>query len=336
VQLCEILSISPAGLYCARGDFHIDPKRPVPRAVVTHGHSDHARAGCGEYICTPGTAELIRCRLGSGIRVREHAYRKPFELGESLLSFHSAGHVLGSAQVRIEVEGFRAVVTGDYKRDSDPSCEAFELVECDLFVTESTFALPIYRWPSSAEVANEIVEWWQAKARAGVTSILMGYSLGKAQRLLAELKKLHAGPVFVHDTIEDLNKVYRAQGIELISTRRLSSLGENEKLGTALVLVPPGAKLDSLASHMDRFETAFASGWMRVKNAMGRRSYDRAFVLSDHADWPTLVKTAFETRARTVLVTHGKPELLSRYLREQGLEAHDLEPYLVHHAHREL
>ena len=210
-------------------------------------------------------------------------------------------------------------MSGDYKRDDDPTCEPFEVVPCDTFVTEATFGLPLYRWPSVAQVADEIEIWWRQNAREGRNSVLYCYSLGKAQRLLAELApRLRDGEtVLVHDTVEALNRWYREKGVVLAATQVVSSQQKGSVIRGALILAPPGIQGTPLMGRLGEFETAFASGWMRIRRSRFSRRYDRSFVLSDHADWPSLVRTVRETGARNVYVMHGSDETFARYLREE-------------------
>lgn len=325
----SLLSMSPAGLYCAAGGFHIDPSRAVEHAVVTHAHSDHARRGSKRYYCAAPGEALLRERIGQEARITAVPFGEGFRLGSATgegveLSFHSAGHILGSAQVRMHHAGRTWVMSGDYKRDSDPTCPPFEVVPCDTFVTEATFGLPIYRWPEVAQVALEILDWWRANAARDINSVLYCYSLGKSQRVLAELAP-HLEPhekVLVHDSIEPLNRAYRAQGVRLAPTEAVSNQQGGARIRGALVLAPPGIQGTPLMRRLGEFETGFASGWMRMRKARFSRRYDRSFVFSDHADWPSLVRTVRETGARNVWVMHGANEILARYLREaHGLDA---------------
>lgn len=311
-----------AGLWCPAGDFHVDPWRPVPTALVTHGHADHARSGHGRYVVAEAGLGILRKRLGD-VDVRPVAYGEELSLGRARVSFHPAGHVLGSAQIRIEAGGETWVLSGDYKREPDPTCAPFEPVECDTFVSEATFALPVYRWRPTAEVVAEIHDWWQANARAGVASVLGCYALGKAQRVLAELARLTDRPVCVHGAVESLVEVYREAGVAMVPTRPVEPARRD--YAGELIVAPPGADGTPWMRRFGRASTGFCSGWMRIRGHRRRRGYDRGFVLSDHADWPSLLRTIRETKARRVLLTHGHSDVLVRYLREQGLDAAALE-----------
>jgi putative mRNA 3-end processing factor len=312
------------GLYCEAGGFWIDPWRPVERALITHAHADHARAGSGAYLAAEPGRALLERRLGGAAPIEAVAYGERRRLGGATVSFHPAGHVLGSAQIRVEVGGEVWVVSGDYKRDPDPTCAPFEPVACDTFVTEATFALPAYRWPPAAEVVAEIHDWWQAAAAEGRTAVLHCYALGKAQRVLAELRRCTDRTVHLHGAVAPLVALYREAGIEMVPTETVD-LREKRDYAGALVIAPPGA---AGTPWMRRFRNAtngFCSGWMRIRGQRRRRGYDRGFVLSDHADWPGLVQSIEETGAARILTTHGHSDVLVRYLCERGYDAAALE-----------
>jgi len=312
------------GLYCPPGDFYIDPWRPVQNAVITHGHGDHLRQGSARYILARSGRAIARTRLSGDRDIGAVEYRTPFTLGSTRVSLHPAGHILGSAQVRIEHEGRVWVVSGDYKRQPDPTCEPFEPVECDVFISEATFALPVYRWPSTPQVAEEIVRWWHANRERGIASVLFCYALGKAQRVLAELLAFTDEPVHVHGAVRTLVDVYREAGVAMVPTEPVMVERKADYRG-ALILAPPSAAGSSWMKRFGEHSSGFCSGWMRVRGDRRRRGYDRGFVISDHADWPSLVRTCSETRARRILLTHGYSHALARYLNEQGVEAGALE-----------
>jgi len=323
-----VLTLTAQGLYCPAGDFHVDPWRPVATAVVTHGHADHARWGHGRYHAAVAGEGILRRRLGADIDLTGHAYAAPLRLGDAVVSFHPAGHVLGSAQIRIEVGGEVWVVSGDYKREADPSCAAFELVPCDGFVTEATFALPIYRWDPGARVVDELFAWWESNAARGQTSILFCYALGKAQRLLAEIHGRVERTVHLHGALVSMVDAYREAGVTLAPTAPVSASPKGEKFKGELVLAPPSAMGTTWMRRFAEPQTAFVSGWMRVRGQRRRRGYDRGFVLSDHADWPDLLRTVEECGARRVLCTHGYADTLARFLREErGLAAERVETF---------
>lgn len=315
----DLVVATPEGLYCPPGDFHIDPWRPVPRAVITHGHGDHARAGMGCYHVVAEGLPILRWRLGEQ-DYRVHAAGERFRIGGATLSFHPAGHVLGSSQVRIEAGGEVWVASGDYKRDPDPTCDPFEIVPCDVFITESTFGLPVYRWPLASEVACDIVDWRDECAGNGEAAILYCYALGKAQRVLAELAAHTDRPVFVHGAIDAGVQVYREAGIRMLDTRRVADEARAADFAGELVIAPPSAAGSPWIRRFRRAQQGFASGWMRIRGNRRRRNYDRGFVVSDHADWPALLQTAHATGARRVIATHGDTDALVRVLNAQGID----------------
>ena len=318
-----LIGMTGPGLFCESGGFHIDPSRAVKVAVITHAHSDHARRGSALYLCHPYSAGLLRERLGQGIRVEtlEYGERRAMENG-ILISLHPAGHILGSAQVRVEApDGEVWVASGDYKRDSDPTCRPFEPVVCDTFITEATFGLPIYRWGDTSRIGLDIHEWWMRNAGEGRNSVLFGYSLGKSQRVLAELAAYTDRRVLVHPTITPLNACYRAAGVRMVPTVDLREVPEGEQIQGELVIVPPGAHTASFVERLGEFATAFASGWSRSRSSRMNSGYDRSFVLSDHADWPALLKTIEESRARQVFVSCRDDGVLVRHLKNHGYSA---------------
>ena len=316
---------TPEGLYCRAADAWVDPWRPVPRALITHAHADHARPGCGEYWAVASSEGVLRQRLGQDITLHPVQYGEEHWLGQCRVSFHSAGHVLGSAQIRLEVDGEVWVVSGDYKRDADPSCEPFEPVPCDVLITEATFGLPIYRWQTGTEIAEEIRAWWQGDRQR--PSLLFCYAFGKAQRLMAELNAIGVDDeVLLHGAVETVTRHYRAAAVPMTPSRPVSDLPRSDTLAGRLVLAPPSAHRSSWMRRFRSPQTGFASGWMAVRGARRRRGYERGFVLSDHADWPGLIQTVRQSGARKVYVTHGQSDVLARYLREiEGIEAEPLE-----------
>ena len=318
-----MLSETAEGLYCAAGDFFIDPWQPVARALITHAHGDHARPGSRAYLCTPGTAALLRRRLGADTSIEAVEYGTRLRLGDVTVSFHPAGHVLGSAQIRIEADNGVWVVSGDYKRTADPTCAPFEPVPCDTFITESTFGLPIYRWDETSVIMRDILAWWQANREGGRASVIFCYTLGKAQRLLAELAKITDQPVYVHGMMLGMIDAYSEAGVPLPDVKQvIESKGRSRaSFAGELVLAPLSARGTPWMRRLGTISDAFASGLMRVRGVRRQRAYDRGFVISDHADWPALLQTIAETGAQRVLATHGHAEPLARHLRDQGLES---------------
>lgn len=336
----QVLSTDTAGLWCADGGFHVDPSGPVPVALVTHAHSDHARPGSGVYWCAAEGESLLRRRLPPGSVVRSVPYGEAFTLGRASVSFHPAGHIRGSAMVRIEVGNSVWVVSGDYKRDPDPTCALCEPVACDVFITEATFALPIYRWAPTRGVIRALADWWRTAGEKGSAAVLFCYTLGKTQRILAELRRLgeeETGYAWIkprrvglHGGSVPLTAAYAADGVAMLETVAVSEEARRDKgreWPGELVIAPPSA---AGSPWMRRFgspskiETAFVSGWMAVRGVRRRRGYDTGFVLSDHADWDGLLRTIRETGARKVITTHGSAESLARYLRENGTDAEPL------------
>ena len=316
-----MLTITPSGLYCAAGDFTIDPWQPVERAVITHAHSDHARPGSARYLTTPEGAGVLRVRLGGEASIRALPYGETLRLNDVTVSLHPAGHLLGSAQVRVERGGEVWVVSGDYKLEPDATCAPFTPVPCHTFITESTFGLPIYRWRPQSEVFAQIDAWWRANQAAGRTSVLYAYALGKAQRVLAGLDA-SSGPILVHGAVLRFLEPYAAAGIALPPALYADTDAARAQRGRALVVAPPDA--GGMAGWLRKFgETseAFASGWMQVRGPRRRRAVDRGFVLSDHADWDGLLAAVRATGATRVGVTHGYSAVLARYLSEQGYDA---------------
>lgn len=307
-----------AGLYCPAGDFHIDPWQPVERAVLTHAHADHARPGSRRYLATPESETVLRLRLGD-IALQTLAYGETISIGGAKVSLHPAGHVLGAAQVRIEVEGEVWVLSGDYKLEDDPTCAPFEPLRCHTFITESTFGLPIYRWRPPAEVIADINAWWRANAEAGRASMLFAYAFGKAQRILAGIDPT-IGPIVCHGAVETLNDAYRATDIALPTTHTVEAASKAD-LARALILAPPSAQSTPWLKRFGDYSDGFVSGWMRLRGARRRRAVDRGFVLSDHADWPALQQAIEATQAECVYVTHGYVPVMVRWLEERGLAA---------------
>jgi putative mRNA 3-end processing factor len=315
-----LLRLTERGLYCEAGDFHVDPWGAVDRAVVTHAHGDHVAWGCRAYLTSAEGLGVLRSRLPPEATVTGQRWSEPATLRGVRVSFHPAGHILGSAQIRLEHAGEVWVVSGDYKTDPDPTATAFEPVRCHTFVTESTFGLPIYRWPPQHDVFREINDWWRANQAAGKASLLYGYALGKAQRLIAGLDP-GIGPIFTHGAVERMTAVYRAGGVALPPTVYAGAVDRRTDWSRAIVLAPPSADGSVWTRRFGAQSTAFASGWMLVRGARRRRSLDRGFPLSDHVDWPALMAAVEATGAESVWVTHGFTAPVVRWLRELGLDA---------------
>ena len=323
----DLIVARPEGLYCPAGDFYIDPWRPVHRAVITHAHADHARRGHGHYLAAAPAEGVLRSRLGP-ITLQTLPYGEQIDHHGVRLSLHPAGHVLGSAQVRLEHAGRVWVASGDYfvsgaaadGAEDNATCDAFEPVRCDCFITESTFGLPIYRWRAQREVFDAINAWWRGNADAGRASLLLAYSFGKAQRVLAGVDA-GIGPLLVHGAVEPLNQAYRAAGVALPPTQLVTEVSDKSVYRRALVIAPPGSQGSPWVQRLGECSDAFASGWMQLRGARRRQSLDRGFVLSDHADWPGLQRAIRATGAERVIVTHGYEAVMVRWLTEQGLQA---------------
>ncbi|MGJ8618192.1 MAG: ligase-associated DNA damage response exonuclease [Sulfitobacter sp.] len=314
-----VLIFTDKGIYCPSGDFYIDPWRPVERALITHGHADHARPGMGSYLATHIALPVMRHRLGE-IEAEGLDYGEVRTIGGAKVSFHPAGHVPGSAQIRVEVAGEVWVASGDYKVVDDGLSDPFEPIKCHHFITESTFGLPVFHWPDQKDVAVEINAWWRACVASGKTAFLGAYSLGKAQRLMSMLDP-SIGPILTHTAVENTNAVLRAQGIALADTVHVTpDLNPKDQPG-ALVLSPPSAQGSAWARRFGPQETAFASGWMALRGIRRRRAGDRGFVISDHADWSGLLWAIKQTEAENIYVTHGYTDILTRYLNENGWNA---------------
>ncbi|MEL6610892.1 MAG: ligase-associated DNA damage response exonuclease [Bacteroidota bacterium] len=324
----DILFDDGRGLYCPAADVHIDPWKPVSRAVVTHAHSDHLTRGCGAYLVSHRSRHVTAARLEDGASVQTLPFGRALNVGGATISLHPASHILGSSQVRVSVGGERWVVTGDFKVARDATTEPFELVPCDTLITESTFALPVYRWEDDAVTSRYMLEWWAHCQHAGRVPVLFAYALGKAQRVLSLLDP-PLGPIFVHGAIHRLCAAYAATGVRLPAVQHASLFDKsNPEHRRGIVLGTPGMRTSPWLRRFGPVSTAFASGWMRARGRRRARSLDRGFVLSDHADWDGLTNTIRASGARRVLVTHGYVDVLTRWARERGLDAAPLRaPY---------
>jgi putative mRNA 3-end processing factor len=322
-----LLQATAVGLYCERGGFYIDPWLPVDRAIVTHAHADHLCRGCGNYLIAHSGLGVTRMRLDEDAAITTTSYGEPIEINGVRVSLHPAGHILGSAQVRLEHAGRIWVVSGDYKVDPDLTCASFEPIRCHVFISECTFGLPIYRWPAQQDVFAEILAWWQGNQTSGRASLLYGYALGKSQRLLAGVAAAATqrgglpGPIYTHGAVETMNQAYRAAGIELPVTIYAGEAEPDVDWTVALVIAPPMAQGTPWTRRFGESSAAFASGWMRIRGHRRRRTVDRGFVLSDHADWPGLLAAVDATGAETIWLTHGYTAVVARWLREQGKDA---------------
>ncbi|MEP7377015.1 MAG: ligase-associated DNA damage response exonuclease [Chitinophagaceae bacterium] len=314
-----LIEFSDKGLYCRPGDFYIDPWKPVNKAVITHAHSDHAKAGSQSYLCHPFTRPLLQLRLG------DHSYQtaewnEPVLINGVKVSLHPAGHIIGSSQVRVEYQNEVWVVSGDYKREDDGLSGIFEPVACDVFITESTFGLPIYNWKPQEEIYKDIQDWVLQNKEEGKVSVLTAYSLGKAQRLLSCIAATGL-PIFLHGAVYNVHTTLVNAGWKLPAVQRVGTDMPNKIFKGGVVIAPGSADGSSWMKRFTPYAVGVCSGWMQVRGNTRRRNADAGFALSDHADWNGLLKTVKETGARKVFVTHGFQAAFSRYLNETGIEA---------------
>ncbi len=322
----DLLELTDSGLYCRQGDFFIDPWRPVARAAITHAHADHARRGSQRYLAAREGESVLRTRIGHDTDIDSLPYGEAVEHNGVRVSFHPAGHILGSAQVRIEYRGEVWVVSGDYKVEPDPTCAPFEPVRCDVFITESTFGLPIYRWSAQEDVYADVNAWWGANRDAGKVSFLYGYALGKSQRLLAGLDPA-IGPIYLHGALVKLTQNYRDAGVRLPPTTYTAEMPKDTRWAGGIILAPPSVHGSPWMRKFGPSSAAFASGWMLIRGARRRKSVDRGFVLSDHADWDGLLGAIRATGASRVWVTHGYIAVLVRHLCDLGIDARPVETH---------
>jgi putative mRNA 3-end processing factor len=311
------------GLYCPKADVYLDPWKPVKKAILSHGHADHARWGSSSYLCTPTAAPVIKYRLGE-INLETLPFGEEKLINGVSFSFHPAGHILGSAQIKVSYKGEIVVFSGDYKTANDGFSEAFEPIKCHTFITESTFGLPVYHWQDQKWVFNEMEEWCKNNRNNDQLSILYGYSLGKAQRILQGLPE-SVGPIFTHSTIEAVLNVMRNQGVSLKNTIPVNEHLTRAELLSGVIIAPPAVQNSNWLKKFEPIRNGVVSGWMALRGARRRRNADKGFVLSDHADWEGLNEAISLTGAENVFVTHGYTDILSKWLIDKGLNAHPLE-----------
>jgi putative mRNA 3-end processing factor len=317
--MTNLLQFTDKGIFCQQADVYIDPWKPVQKALITHGHSDHARWGHGKYLAQKDAAPIIRQRLGE-ISLQEVDYGEELLIHGVKFSFHPAGHIPGSSQIRVEYKGEIWVASGDYKLENDGLSKPFEPVKCHTFITESTFGLPVFRWEKQDVVFDQIKKWWMKNREEGKVSVLVGYALGKAQRLIKGLEGVE-GKIFTHGAIENVNALMREQGLNIPETTLVTQeIPKNEYKGQ-LIVAPPSALGTPWIRKFQPFSTAMASGWMALRGTRRRRAVDRGFVLSDHAGWEGLNKAIEATGAENVVVTHGYTEIFAQWLRDRGFNA---------------
>lgn len=314
-----LLAFTEKGIYCEEADVYLDPWQPVHRAIISHGHSDHSRAGHKKYITHHRNIPIIKHRLGN-IRVSGKEWGETFSVNGVKFSLHPAGHIVGSSQIRVEYQGEVWVFSGDYKSEEDGLATGFEPIRCHTFITECTFGLPAFKWTPQKEVFREINQWWADNKSVGLTSVLFGYSLGKAQRLLKHLDP-SIGQIYTHAAVENLNEVVRKLTV-LPKSIRITKETTRQDLAGNLVLAPPSAHGSPWLRKMVPYVTASASGWMNFRGARRRRAIDKGFALSDHCDWRGLLDSIEATGASKIICTHGYSEIFSRFLREKGYEAY--------------
>jgi putative mRNA 3-end processing factor len=320
----DLVSLTPAGLYCEAGDFHIDPVRPVARALITHGHSDHARAGHEQVLATRETLAIMAIRCGADFAARKQAisYDETIELGDVSVSFHPAGHILGSAQIRLAGRGGRIVISGDYKRERDPTCSCFEPLVCETFISEATFGLPVFRHPdANCEIDKLVASQSLFPER---THLVGAYALGKSQRLIMLLRAAaYERPIYIHGALEKLTEFYVGEGLALGELRKVAGR-DPASLAGEIVVCPPSALQDIWARKFPDPVRVFASGWMRVRARARQRGVELPLIISDHADWDALCATVRETQCSKLLVTHGEADALVHFARGCGIAAEPL------------
>jgi putative mRNA 3-end processing factor len=313
-----LLEFNDKGIYCPKADVYLDPWKPVKMALVTHGHSDHARLGNENYLCTISASSIIRYRLQLTSNLQTIEFGEPITINGVQFSFHPAGHIPGSAQIRVEDHGEIWVFSGDYKLQADGLSEPFEPVKCHVFISESTFGLPIYRWRPQHEIFDEMNVWWRKNQDEGKVSVVAGYALGKAQRILQNIDP-SIGKIFVHGAVDNICNIFRQQGFHLPPTVRVTPEMKKKDFEGGLVICPPSAIGSPWLRRFDPYSLGIASGWMNLRGARRRRSADRGFVLSDHADWDELNRAVKETGAERTFITHGYSEIFSQWMNESGI-----------------
>lgn len=315
----SLLQFRKEGIYCVPGKFYIDPWLPVDHALITHGHADHARWGMKKYLCHDFTVPILRSRIAPDIQVQGIAYGAIITINGVQVSFHPAGHIIGSAQIRMEHKGKVAVVSGDYKVQDDGLSTPFEPVRCHEFVSESTFGLPIYNWLPVPQLNQQLQDWVLQNQANGKTSVFIGYSLGKAQRIMKALEQ--TGKMYVHFSIGKLNEAYASAGIQLPEHEVADMREDIRHLDKSIVILPPALSDSNVIRKIPNRATAYCSGWMQVRGARRWRSADAGFAMSDHADWNGLLEAIKATGAEKVYVTHGQTAVFSKYLNEIGIAA---------------
>jgi putative mRNA 3-end processing factor len=315
----KLLEFTDRGIYCPQAEVYIDPWKPVERALITHGHSDHARWGHAHYLCTREAAPVIRYRLGE-INLETIEFGETRTINGVVFSFHPAGHVVGSAQIRVEYQGEVWVVSGDYKLEDDGLSLPFEPLRCHAFISECTFGLPVYKWQSQGQIFQDINDWWRENQATGKVTLLTGYALGKAQRIMHNLDH-SIGKIYTHGAVENVNEVLRNQGVILPETIRITRETDKKEFMGNIIIAPPSALDGPWMRRFKPVSVGIASGWMSLRGARRRRAVDRGFSLSDHADWAGLNRAIAATGAERIFVTHGYTGIFMKWLLEQGYDA---------------
>jgi putative mRNA 3-end processing factor len=321
--MSPLLKFNSCGIYCELADIYIDPWKPVNKAIITHAHSDHARWGNKYYLSHKDSASILKLRLGNEINLETVEYGHTFRINNVNFSLHPAGHIIGSAQIRIEYKGEIWVVSGDYKLENDNFCQPYESIPCHSFITESTFGLPIYRWQPQEKIFSDIKNWWKENRILDKCSVLMGYSLGKMQRLIINLKEFE-GPVYCHGSVYNINEQLRLAGFDLPFIPHVNTITDRKLFRTALILAPSSAMNTSWIKKFQPYSTGYCSGWMALRGTKNRKAVDRGFVLSDHIDWPDLNLAVKNSGAENIYVTHGYTSVYSKYLNENGIRAFEV------------
>jgi putative mRNA 3-end processing factor len=319
----SLLKFTPSSIYCPAADIHIDPWQPVEKAIITHAHSDHAKPGCKHYLAHRESEAILRLRLGEDISLQTAEYGEEVLINGVKFSLHPAGHIIGSAQIRVENKGEIWVAGGDFKLQADNFSVPFEPVKCHVFVSESTFGLPVYKWPDQHTVIGDINEWWKQNILQDKASVLMGYSLGKMQRLIKNLYPFQ-GRVYSHGAVFSINECLREAGFDLPFIPLVTREMDRKLFRGALILAPDSAMNSRWIKKFEPYSTGYCSGWMSIRGAKNRKAIDRGFVLSDHADWNDLNIAVRETGAEKIYVTHGYTDVFARWLNENGIESSEV------------
>jgi putative mRNA 3-end processing factor len=317
----RLVKFTKKGIYCIPGKFYLDPWYPVEYAIISHGHADHARWGNKHYLCHNQSKAILQHRIGADISIESLPYNEYKVINGVKVSFHPAGHILGSAQIRLEYKGYIVVFSGDYKTQPDFITTPFEPVKCHEFITESTFGLPIYKWKSEEELQQELQDWIVQNQQNNRTSVFLGYSLGKAQRIMKLVEKEE---IYVHSAIHNLNKAIENSGITLPTTKLLTADFKKTEIQNKIVILPPALLGSKMIKKIPNAATAICSGWMQIRGNRRWKGVDAGFAVSDHADWDGLLSAVKATEAEKVYVTHGSQAVFSKYLNEIGIEAHEL------------